>query len=171
MNYFYYHIPNLNFIRIDPYKCHYAKCPMNAKLLSYLGSILPRTIKFDNCMLFTNFLCDLICTNFIYTRWRHNILTINTHPYTSLNDTSNLTMFWYQKEAVWRTSFHHKSKLCTYNFCNLYPAIQALLQHIGATVPTEHKSLYPNETLGTPYLSILFGSLCSIRQTITKNNS
>ncbi len=51
---------------------------------------------------------------------------------------------------------HHKSKLCTYNFYNLYLANQALLQHIGAWcfLLTEHKSLYPYETPSNTYLSI-----------------
>lgn len=69
-----------------------------------------------------------------------------------------------------KTSIYHKSKLCTCNFCNFYPTIQALLQHISAIVPIEHKSLHPNETLSTTYMSVLSKSLCSIRLTTTSNS-
>jgi hypothetical protein len=70
-----------------------------------------------------------------------------------------------------RTSLHHKSKFYTYDFYNFHPTIQALLQQIGVIILTEHKSLYPNETPRTTYLSVPFGSLCSIRLTISKNHS
>jgi len=70
-----------------------------------------------------------------------------------------------------KTYFYHKSKLCTYDFCDLYPTIQALLQHIDATDPTEHNSLYSTKTLGATYLSVLSGSLCSICLTTARNSS
>jgi hypothetical protein len=41
MNYFYYHIPNLNFIKIYTYKYHYAKSQQTQNYDSYLRSILP----------------------------------------------------------------------------------------------------------------------------------
>jgi hypothetical protein len=62
-----------------------------------------------------------------------------------------------KKKGVGRIASHHKSKLCTCDFCNLYLANQALLQHIGGIVLTKHKSLHPYETLGNKYLLVLFG--------------
>jgi hypothetical protein len=70
-----------------------------------------------------------------------------------------------------KTSRYQKSKLCTCDFCNLYPAIQALLEHIDATAPTKHNSLYPTETPGTTYLSVPSGSLYSICLTTARNSS
>jgi hypothetical protein len=76
-----------------------------------------------------------------------------------------------QKKGVMKTYLYHKSKFCTCDFCNLYPAIQPLLQHINAIDPREHNFLYSTKTLGTTYLSVSFGSLCSICLAIARNSS
>jgi hypothetical protein len=117
--------PQLELITIYPYKCHCTKSKHMQNNCSYLGSIPPPwTIEFDNrCVLFMKFLHDLICANFICIEWWHIFFNIDTHPYISLNDASDLTMFWYQKKGVWKVSRHHKSKFCTYDFYNLHSAI------------------------------------------------
>ncbi len=76
-----------------------------------------------------------------------------------------------QKKGVMKTYIYHKSKFYTCDFYNLYPTIQARLKHIDATDPTEHNFLYSTKTLGATYLSVPFGSLCSICLTTTKNSS
>jgi len=49
---------------------------------------------------------------------------------------------------------HRKPKLYTCDFCNLYFANQALVQHIGATIRIEHKSLHPYEIPSSKYLDL-----------------
>jgi hypothetical protein len=55
--------------------------------------------------------------------------------------------------------------------------LQLTFCHLGTVtthcdiIPTEHKSLYPNKTPSTIYLSIPSRSLCSIHLTTIKNKS
>jgi hypothetical protein len=65
----------LSFIKIYTYKCYYAKSQQMQNHGSYMGSILPPwIIESDEYLLFSNFLCQLIWSNFIYSRWWHTIL-------------------------------------------------------------------------------------------------